>query len=59
MWDPSRQNLPRQKFQVVCVCVRVFVFVRVYVCVHACTCGVAFLFSLPLAWGLPGESLEL
>lgn len=35
MWDPSRQNLPRQKFQVVCVCVRVFVFVRVYVCVCA------------------------
>lgn len=46
----------------VCACVcDLVLFLCVRVCVYVCACEVVFLFlsSLPLAWGPPGESLEL
>lgn len=65
LWDPSSQNFARQKkFQDMGVCAYIcwcmYVWRGVWcMCVCMCVCLGVSLLSLPLAWGSPGESLEL
>lgn len=59
LWDPSSQKLCKAEVsRYGCLCIYVLVRVCMEGCVM-CVCLGMSLLSLPLAWGPPGESLEL